>query len=226
VAQAISAQELLWSPRPTRLARSAAECPKRGGPSPPAAASTAMSTPPRAMPAPRAWALLLLPLLAEAQCSGSGCDSLNACSNHMGYGPASRSKVLGMCPLPPTPMHRAFVASWESSLEDQRSLNPVWGHLHMSVGSVAPDCDLGNECSCLRVQPVFKQAYGHGKREKCSMYYDVKDVKYVDGGGDENCGRTCYQTFMKTCFEKQSGWHTVVECHHDPNGRHWKYFPR
>jgi len=147
----------------------------------------------------------------------SGGCNLNACSSGSGFGPpaCNKKETGGKCPCPrKTTMHKAFVASWESSVKHQNEWNPVWGLLHMSVQNFH-ECRPASGCHL-----VITLGFGHETSEKCANYYPVSHVYFHDGS------RTCFNTFKK-CFEKKAptAWHTVIAKGHSPKDRHWKWMP-
>jgi hypothetical protein len=152
----------------------------------------------------------------QADASGK-CTHLNACSTKVGFGPASCKKPhhkTGKCPCAvPSQLRGAFVASWGSSPKEQRSWNPVWGHLHMSVHEKAcrPACNL----------EITLSFHPH-RRTGCSDLYLVKNVHHYKGD------HKCFEKF-KSCFDKHGepspGWHTVIAPGHSPKNRHWKWIP-
>jgi len=157
------------------------------------------------------------PAVEQVQTNASGGCKLNACSSHKGFGPPACKKKQegGECPcLRKTDMHKAFVASWESSEVHQHEWNPVWGLLHMSVQNFH-ECRPASGCHL-----VISLGFGHETSEKCANYYPVSHVYFHDGS------RTCFNTFKK-CFEKKAptAWHTVIAKGHSPKDRHWKWMP-
>lgn len=156
------------------------------------------------------------PAVEQVQTNASGGCKLNACSSHEGFGPAACNKkpMGGVCPCPrKTDMHKAFVASWESSEVHQHEWNPVWGLLHMSVHN--KECRPASGCDL-----VITLSFGHEDTSgRCAKYYPVSDVYFSDGDME------CFNKF-KDCFLKSpTGWHTVIAKGHSARDRHWKWMP-